>query len=126
MRKAVVSVVGSAVLSAAAVVMSLSPAGAEPTCSGAFGSGDEIANHGQHVVGDYVTGTGHNELGWPPNGHEVGSAVAGSGAAKPGGPGAGGHFVPGGKPDGVAPGASFCLEQSQSPGWPHPAHPGRE
>jgi hypothetical protein len=81
---------------------------AAPTCAGTLG----IANHGQHVVGDYVTGLGHEGI-WPPE--DVGSTVAGDGAALPGGPGPGFHF-----PEGVAPGASFCLEQSQSPG----AHPG--
>lgn len=86
-------------------------ASAEPTCSGTLG----IANHGQHVVGDYVAGTGHDSLGWPPSGSDVGDAVKGEGAAVPGGPGPGFHF-----PNGFAPGASFCLEQSQSPGL----HPG--
>ena len=35
---------------------------ADPTCSGTL----DIAVHGQHIVGDYVTGIGHAELGWPP------------------------------------------------------------
>jgi hypothetical protein len=78
-----------------------------PTCSGTLG----IATHGQHIVGDYVAGTGHEGLGWPPDGQTVGQTVAGSGAAVPGGPGPGFHF-----PNGVAPGASFCSPQSQSPG----------
>lgn len=67
--------------------------------------------HGQHVVGDYVTG----EAGGRPPAGTVGSTVGGSGATVPGGPGPGFHF-----PNGVAPGASFCLDQSRSPG----AHPG--
>ena len=83
-------------------------AGASPTCSGTLG----IAVHGQHIVGDYVTGVGHgDELGWPPSGGIVGASVAGSGAAVPGGPGPGFHF-----PNGFSPGASFCLDQSQAPG----------
>jgi len=84
---------------------------AEPTCSTTL----DIAVHGQHVVGDYVTGIGHENLTWPPSGGVVGEAVAGEGAAIPGGPGPGFHF-----PNGFAPGASFCLAQSQSPGL----HPG--
>jgi hypothetical protein len=83
---------------------------AAPTCSGTLG----IAVHGQHVVGDYVTGIGAGDLGWPP-GPGVGGAIAGSGAAVPGGPGPGFHF-----PNGFAPGASFCLSKSKSSG----AHPG--
>jgi hypothetical protein len=82
------------------------PAGAEPTCSGELG----IAVHGQHIVGDYVTGIGHENLTWPPSG-VVGDAVAGEGVAVAGGPGPGFHF-----PNGFAPGASFCVDQSSSPG----------
>ncbi len=74
----------------------------EPTCSDTLG----IANHGQHIVGDYVTGITHETLGWTPEG-QVGG---GGGAVLPGGPGPGFHF-----PNGVAPGASFCTG-SQSPG----------
>lgn len=84
---------------------------AGPTCSGTLG----IETHGQHVVGDYVSGVGHEALGWPPSGQDVGDAIGGDGASVPGGPGPGFHF-----PNGFAPGASFCLEQSQSPGF----HPG--
>jgi hypothetical protein len=98
------------VASAALLVPGGAQAG-EPTCSGTLG----IAVHGQHVVGDYVTGIGHDALGWPPSGGVVGGAVGGSGAVLPGGPGPGFHF-----PNGFAPGASFCLDQSQSPGF----HPG--
>lgn len=80
----------------------------EPTCSTTLG----IAVHGQHVVGDYVAGIGHDNLDWPPAGGLVGDAVsANGGAAVPGGPGPGFHF-----PNGFAPGASFCLLQSNSPG----------
>ena len=45
------------------------------TCSGALGSG--IVVHGQHIVGDYVTGLGGifgGGLEWPPAG-QVGAAV---------------------------------------------------
>jgi hypothetical protein len=90
-----------------ALLMPVSAQAAEPTCSGTLG----IAVHGQHVVGDYVSGVGHDALGWPPEGGAVGDAVGGSGAALPGGPGPGFHF-----PNGFAPGASFCLDQSQAPG----------
>lgn len=81
---------------------------AEPTCSGTL----DIAVHGHHVVADYVTGTGHANMDWPPSGGVVGDAVSeNGGAATPGGPGPGFHF-----PNGFAPGASFCLLQSNSPG----------
>lgn len=80
---------------------------ATPTCSVILG----INVHGQHVVGDYVTGTGHADLGWPPSGAVVGQTVASNGgAAVPGGPEPGFHF-----PNGFAPGASFCTG-SKSPG----------
>ncbi|HWO74073.1 MAG TPA: hypothetical protein VNN21_11010 [Dehalococcoidia bacterium] len=94
-----------------AVVASSTASAGGPTCSGTLG----IAVHGQHVVGDYVTGIGHGNLGWPPSGGAVGDAIAGQGAVLPGGPGPGFHF-----PNGFAPGASFCLDQSRSPGL----HPG--
>lgn len=72
-----------------------------PTCSEQLG----IANHGQHIVGDYVSGLGH-EGEWPYNG-SVGSTIAGEGAAMPGAPAAHGHFGAG-----IAPGASFCTGSS--------------
>jgi hypothetical protein len=84
-----------------------------PTCSGTLG----IAVHGQHVVGDYVSGIGGANLDWPPKGGVVGEATGGEGAAIPGGPGPGFHFV---QDPPFAPGASFCLSQSKSPG----VHPG--
>ncbi|MDQ4053422.1 MAG: hypothetical protein M3237_12085 [Actinomycetota bacterium] len=93
---------------AAALPLLLMPAGASaaPTCSETLG----ISNHGQHIVGDYVTGTGHDQMSWPPAG-QVGSTVAANGgAAVPGGPGPGFHFA-----NGFAPGASFC-NGSNSPG----------
>ena len=97
----------SAAASAALVLAIGAPVAAhEPTCVdfGALG----IVVHGQHVVRDYVIG-GAVE-GWPITGG-AGQYVRGSGAATPGGPGPGFHF-----PNGFAPGASFCNEQSQSPG----------
>ncbi|MDX1447921.1 MAG: hypothetical protein R3246_02565 [Acidimicrobiia bacterium] len=82
------------------------PAGAAPgkaTCSGVVG-----VVHGHHVVGDYVTGVGHDQLAWPP----AGQANARGGAVMPGGPGPAFHFE-----NGFAPGASFCNSQSKSPGF---------
>lgn len=78
-----------------------------PTCSDTLG----IAVHGQHIVGDYVSGLGHADLSWPPSGGVIGKAVAANGGvAIAGGPGPGFHF-----PNGFAPGASFCND-SKSPG----------
>jgi len=77
---------------------------ASPTCSTTLG----IEVHGQHVVGDYVTGL--HAIAWPAAGGVVGAATAGTGAAVPGGPGPGFHFR-----HGFAPGASFCTDSS-SPG----------
>lgn len=79
-----------------------------PTCSDVL----DIEVHGQHVVGDYVTGLGHDTLQWPPRKGVIGEEVsANRGAALPGGPGPGFHF-----PNNVAPGASFCTD-SNSPGF---------
>lgn len=85
------------------------------TCSH-FGT----ATHGQHIVGDYVSGIGSGgvvpglpagDIGWPPDGSQIGAAVSGNGGAYiPGGPGPGWHFD-----NGVAPGASACLDTA-SPG----------
>ena len=83
----------------------------EPTCADFEALG--IVVHGQHVIRDYVTGGALS--GWPPAGGEVGQAIAGSGAVLPGGPGPGFHF-----PNGFAPGASFCLSNSRSPGFHAP------
>jgi hypothetical protein len=66
-----------------------------PTCSTTLG----IDHHGVHVINDYVIGAD----GTGPGG--------GEGAEIPGGPGPGFHF-----PNGFAPGASFCLTESQAPG----------
>ncbi len=91
----------------------------EPTCHGVGG----IEVHGQHIVGDYVTGVGGigGGLEWPPKG-QVGQAIQenGGGVAVRGGPGPGFHF-----PEGHAPGASFCLEQAHPNGFeaPEPHQP---
>jgi hypothetical protein len=71
----------------------------------------DVAVHGPHIVGDYVTGEGRANTDWPPKGGVVGQAIAGEGVAIAGGPGPGFHFL-----EGFAPGASLCLSQSQSPG----------
>ena len=97
------------ILAAAALAVTLATpvAASEPTCADFDALG--IVVHGQHVVRDYVIGS--DVSGWPVQGG-VGQYIAGDGAALPGGPGPGFHF-----PNGVAPGASFCLSQSQSPGF---------
>jgi hypothetical protein len=93
-----------AALAAAMSVSAVALAGpGKATCSGIVG-----VVHGHHVVADYVTGVGHDTMSWPP----AGQVDASGGAVIPGGPGPGFHF-----PNGFAPGASFCLPQSQSPGF---------
>jgi hypothetical protein len=111
-----VAVTALAVLGA---VFSAAPATAhgDAACADVFGSG--IVVHGQHIVGDYVTGLGGifgDGLEWPPAG-QVGEAVkANGGAAMPGGPGPGFHFgIPG-----LPPGASFCNEQAHPTGFTTP------
>lgn len=100
---------GAALLLVAAFsLVPMGVASAAPTCSDVL----PIATHGQHIVGDYVTGVGHDSLAWPPKGGVVGQAVGDAGAALPGGPGPGFHF-----PNGVPPGASFCNPQAQSPAF---------
>jgi hypothetical protein len=108
-----------ATLFAIAAIAAIAPASAlaqgSPTCS-ALG----IANHGHHIIGDYVTGAGAifapNEQSWPPSG-EVGAVIRENGGpVLPGGAAAHGHFnVPG-----LAPGASFCLEQAHPNGFETP------
>jgi hypothetical protein len=100
-------VLGALALGLAPVAVAAPSSAGAPTCSEELG----VAVHGQHIVGDYVTGIGRDNLSWPPAGGAVGDAVGGAGAAVPGGPGPGFHF-----PNGVAPGASFCNDQAQSPG----------
>lgn len=58
---------------------------AGPTCASTL----DIANHGEHIVGDYITGLGRETLDWSPSGGVVGDALAGTGAAVPGAPGLG-------------------------------------
>jgi hypothetical protein len=90
----------------------------DPTCQGVFGS--ELEVHGQHVIGDYVTGVGgiDGTLPWPPSHGVVGAVVqANGGVALAGGPGPGFHFVAG-----FAPGASFCNENAHPNGFEAPSH----
>ena len=113
---------GRAAAGAAAAVLGLgavglgavvaAPAGAEPMCVEFFADtfDSTLANHGQHIVGDYVAGMGH-DASWPPAG-QVGELVGGRGPVKPGAPGIQSH--------GASPGASFC-NGSSSPTSP-PGH----
>lgn len=102
-----------AVAAAAAFLILPASAGAtgEPTCSTTLG----IANHGEHIIADYITGIGRDNYDWPAGGIVGQTVSANGGALVPGAPGPGSHFI-----HGFAPGASFCLDQSQAPG----AHPG--
>lgn len=113
----------TAISGAALLAVAALPAGVarahegSPTCEGVGG----IEVHGQHIVGDYVTGLGGvlppNELEWPPAG-QVGVAVQeNQGAVIPGGPGPAFHFV-----EGLPPGASFCLDQAHPDGFVIPSH----
>lgn len=95
--------VAATIVLAAAGATGAGAGAATPTCSGTLG----VEVHGQHIVGDYVTGVGHDTLPWPPAGGLVGEATAGSGVAIRGGPGPGFHF-----PNNVAPGASFCTDSN--------------
>ena len=118
-RSRFVVLAATAVLGAALTAAPASSHG-DATCHDALGSG--IAVHGQHIVGDYVTGLGGifgDGLQWPPAG-QVGEAVrANGGAVAPGGPGPGFHFtIPG-----LAPGASFCNEQAHPNGFTTPPAP---
>ena len=126
MRKHPLTATRLAVLATLAFVVATvaaAPASAhgDATCSGVFGT--DLVVHGQHVVGDYVTGTGglSGALEWPPAG-QVGSAVKeNGGAAVPGGPGPGFHFtIPG-----LAPGASFCTAQAHPNGFSTPSQSGQ-
>lgn len=103
-------VMAAIILAGAASIAGAQSTNPTPTCSDMLG----IETHGQHVIGDYVTGIGHENMGWPPSGAEIGATVSANGGVEiQGGPGPGFHFE-----FGFAPGASFCTE-SQSPGWPH-------
>lgn len=114
MKSIGILLVAAALMAAAALGATRGAASAHPTCTDLLGT--EV--HGQHIVGDYVTGVGgiSGVLTWPPAG-QVGEAVQlnGGGAAVPGGPGPGFHF-----PNGVAPGASFCNEQAHPGGFDIP------
>jgi len=100
-----VRALAAAVAAAGLLLATGGTAAGEPTCSEQLGT----EAHGQHIVGDYVMGVGHDG-DWPPRGGVVGDAVRGEGAHVPGGPGPGFHF-----PNGFAPGASFCTD-SNAPG----------
>jgi hypothetical protein len=104
----VTAMAGFALLTISSAANAMPPEDADPTCSDIMG----ISVHGEHVIGDYVTGSGTgSDDGFPPDGSYIGDTVsANGGAAIPGGPGPGFHF-----PNGVAPGASFCND-SRSPG----------
>lgn len=102
--------IAAAIAAAAAGGAGAQSTNATPTCSDIL----DIEVHGQHVIGDYVTGIGHEDFEWHPDGSLIGETVsANGGVAVRGGPGPGFHFE-----HGVAPGASFCTD-SQSPGFPH-------
>ena len=110
---AIAAMVAGGLTLAAAVPASASG----PTCEGLLLDPDqgiyaEWVNHGDHVVGDYLIGNdvGEGTGDWPPSGGEVGDAVRGGGPELPGASGI--HKHGGGT---VPPGASFCLEQANSP-----------
>ena len=117
MRKT--SIVVAIAMALTVVTASVAVAHDGPTCSSGSPLG-ELATHGQHIVGDYVTGNGSGTQAWPPNG-TVGD---GGGVAIAGGPGPGFHFGLG-----VPPGASFCTDGAQSgviytnPGQGRPKNP---
>ena len=96
---------GAAVAVAGLIVVATTPAGAAPNCVEFFGGA--LANHGQHVVGDYIMGTGHDGE-WPPAG-QVGAVVGHRGPLLKGQSGILLH--------GTSPGASFCND-SNSPTYP--------
>jgi hypothetical protein len=81
-----------------------------PTCEGY----KDVANHGEHVIEDYVLGAvegGPVIDDWSTKGG-IGDIVGtAGGAAVPGGPGPAFHFT-----HGAPPGASFCNPQANSGG----------
>ncbi|MGH2610109.1 MAG: hypothetical protein ACRDHF_13600 [Tepidiformaceae bacterium] len=118
MRTRIFAAAAVALLGASAIGPAGTSVRAHGTCEGALGSG--IVVHGQHIIGDYVTGLGGifppNDLTWPPAG-QVGATVGGNGGAvTPGGPGPGFHFTV----EGLPPGASFCNEQAHPNGFDTP------
>ena len=109
-RKAITAIIGGLAAAGAASGTAAQSTNPTPTCSEAL----DIEVHGEHVIGDYVTGIGHDILDWPPQGGAIGDAVRDNrGVEVRGGPGPGFHFA-----HGIAPGASFCTD-SRSPGFPH-------
>lgn len=110
MKRRTLRAAATVVVSVGATLVTLAgPAGASsdgPTCADMM----NITVHGQHVVGDYVTGIGNQTLGWPPDG-QVGEATRDGGAALPGGPGPRFHWADGNT---IPPGASFCVDSAQS------------
>lgn len=100
MKRRLITVLAVAAMMLGAMVV---PAMAGPTCSDVL----PIENHGQHIIGDYVLGVGHDSLDWPPAG-QVGDTGVNNGVAVSGGPGPG-HFTV----DGLAPGASFCTNRAE-------------
>jgi len=117
MNRLMIAAAGLMGLGLAALTISGASAAGTPTCANVLDSG--IAVHGEHIVGDYVTGLGGvfgDGLGWPPAG-QVGEAVQDNGGVTtPGGPGPGFHFTV----DGLAPGASFCVDQAHPNGFDTP------
>ena len=100
MKKTVITL---AVAALAALATTSAATAGSPTCSDIDELlGKDWANHGVHVREDYVFNT------------EDGSA----GGAAGGGPA---HLAK--RPDGPAPGASFCLDQASSPGLHFPLEP---
>jgi hypothetical protein len=103
MHKIIRAAAAAAALVGLVIASGAAPAGAAPNCVDYFAQNFDsaISNHGQHIVGDYVMGTGHTHDGaaWPWPG-DVGATIGGSGASNPGAPGIQEHPFP--------PGASFC------------------
>jgi hypothetical protein len=106
----VVSTAGLVLIGSSFVGGVASAAADGPTCEGY----KDVANHGEHVIEDYVLGAvdgGPVIDDWSSKrgiGDLVGTA---GGAAVPGGPGPGFHFTVG-----APPGASFCNPQAHSGG----------
>ena len=120
-RRSGLAVVAAAAILGAALFAGPAAGHGEPTCEGALGT--NLVVHGQHIIGDYVTGVGglSGTLAWPPAGL-VGDAMRAKedkGVAVAGGPGPGFHFtIPG-----LAPGASFCNPQAHPNGFTTPPAP---
>ena len=100
-------------LGAGAVVLGVIAAGGHASASGPTCEGyKDVANHGEHVIEDYVLGAvdgGPVVDDWSSKGG-IGDVVGpAGGAAVPGGPGPGFHFIVG-----APPGASFCVAPARS------------